>query len=321
MTSSVGCPALTMTITARGRSRDATNAAIESDGTNEPSSPCCATSDSVRAVVRLCSATVWPCRARLRARFRPMTARPLTPMFAGARSLMTSTVVAAFPCVILELVLIHGGFTWVRGPTGPRNSRMATEIYADIRTALAHSRRVAHAPLRWDPVGHLLSRFGFGPTPGTRAAVAKNGYEWWLTHQTYLGAHQGGYRAHQGGAGHRAAADALALRRASVARRAGRRVRLDDHGPADPGDDRAADLEPRAALREPRRLLLQPPQRAQSRRRHVEHARVLRPRGHPAVGDARLHQHAVGLSASPGHAHLPQPGRLDQGRDQRELRT
>ena len=75
---------------------------------------------------------------------------------------------------------------------------MATEIYADIKTAIAHSRHVARAPLQWDPVSHLLSRFGFGPTPGTRAAVAKNGADWWLSRQTYLGTHQGGYRAHQG---------------------------------------------------------------------------------------------------------------------------
>ena len=75
---------------------------------------------------------------------------------------------------------------------------MATKIYADIRTALAHSRRVAHAPLRWDPVGHLLSRFGFGPTPRTRAAVAKNGLQWWVNQQIELGVRQGGYRAHKG---------------------------------------------------------------------------------------------------------------------------
>jgi hypothetical protein len=75
---------------------------------------------------------------------------------------------------------------------------MATEIYADIKTAIAHSRHVAQAPLHWDPVGHVLSRFGFGPTPGTRAAVAKNGMAWWLSRQTALGTQQGGYRAHKG---------------------------------------------------------------------------------------------------------------------------
>ncbi len=75
---------------------------------------------------------------------------------------------------------------------------MATKIYADIRTALAHSRRVAHAPLRWDPVGHLLSRFGFGPTPRTRAAVTKNGLQSWVDNQIELGVRQGGYRAHKG---------------------------------------------------------------------------------------------------------------------------
>src|SRR5690349_12314788 len=34
----------------------------------------------VRAVVRLCTATGTPCRAMLRARFAPMTAKPVTPM-------------------------------------------------------------------------------------------------------------------------------------------------------------------------------------------------------------------------------------------------
>ena len=34
----------------------------------------------VRAVVRLCTATGTPWRAMLRARFAPMTARPVTPM-------------------------------------------------------------------------------------------------------------------------------------------------------------------------------------------------------------------------------------------------
>jgi len=92
ITSSVASPALTMMITARGRSSDATKSSSESDGTNFPSSPCCSTSEWVRAEVLLCTATVCPWWARLRARLRPITARPVTPMFALACAVMTPTL-------------------------------------------------------------------------------------------------------------------------------------------------------------------------------------------------------------------------------------
>jgi uncharacterized protein (DUF1800 family) len=45
-------------------------------------------------------------------------------------------------------------------------------------------------------VGLVTSRFGFGPTPGLRASVAKHGMTWWLNRQIWLGTHQGGYQAH-----------------------------------------------------------------------------------------------------------------------------
>ena len=53
--------------------------------TNVPSSPCSSTSDcGAWRSVRLCSATVCPCRAKLRARLRPITASPVTPIVAPA---------------------------------------------------------------------------------------------------------------------------------------------------------------------------------------------------------------------------------------------
>ena len=58
MTASVGPPALTMTTILRGRASDATKSSTDSDGTNAPSSPWSATSDSVLAYERLWIATV-----------------------------------------------------------------------------------------------------------------------------------------------------------------------------------------------------------------------------------------------------------------------
>jgi hypothetical protein len=73
---------------------------------------------------------------------------------------------------------------------------MSTQFFADIPTAISHSRHTATAPLTWDPIGHVTSRFGFGPTAGLRAALAKNGMKWWLARQTALGTNQSGYAAH-----------------------------------------------------------------------------------------------------------------------------
>src|SRR5215831_3407329 len=88
ITASVGPPALTITTIARGRRRLATKSAIDSLGTNAPSPPCSATRLRVRSGDRLCSATTCPCRAKLRARLRPITARPVTPMSASFGWLM-----------------------------------------------------------------------------------------------------------------------------------------------------------------------------------------------------------------------------------------
>ena len=82
ITASVALPALTMMMIARGRLRLATNSSIDSAGTKVPSSPCSLTRLWVRSGERLCNATTYPCRARFRARLRPITARPVTPMSA-----------------------------------------------------------------------------------------------------------------------------------------------------------------------------------------------------------------------------------------------
>src|SRR3954452_248396 len=80
MTASVGLPACTMIRMLRGRESAPTNSSTLPVGTKSPSPPCAAISASVRAWVRLCRTTWWPCRARLRARLAPMTARPVTPI-------------------------------------------------------------------------------------------------------------------------------------------------------------------------------------------------------------------------------------------------
>src|SRR6201992_1022942 len=82
MTASVAGPAWTMMMMARGRSRLATKSLIDSLGRNVPSSPWSLTRLRVRSGERLCRATVWVWRARSRARLRPITPRPVTPMSA-----------------------------------------------------------------------------------------------------------------------------------------------------------------------------------------------------------------------------------------------
>ena len=57
ITASVGAPAFTMMMTARGRRRLATNSVIVSLGTNAPSPPCSRIRVRVRSGERLCSAT------------------------------------------------------------------------------------------------------------------------------------------------------------------------------------------------------------------------------------------------------------------------
>jgi hypothetical protein len=69
-----------MMITWRGLASDATRSAAVSAGTNSPSWPCCSINALVFAYDRLCTATLYPWRARLRARLLPIVARPVTAM-------------------------------------------------------------------------------------------------------------------------------------------------------------------------------------------------------------------------------------------------
>src|SRR5512144_1726266 len=94
---SVGAPALTIITMRRGRRRLATNSATDAAGTNVPSAAYSAISAVVRAWVRLKTATGYPCRATLRARLLPITARPTTPICAGAVS-VTVIGVSSRPC-------------------------------------------------------------------------------------------------------------------------------------------------------------------------------------------------------------------------------
>lgn len=82
ITASVASPAFTMTTRRRGLSRAATKSSALSVAMKSPSSPNSSTSSWVRAAVRLCTATVYPLRAKFRARLRPMTASPVTPICA-----------------------------------------------------------------------------------------------------------------------------------------------------------------------------------------------------------------------------------------------
>ncbi len=85
-TASVPRPAWTMTTTQRGVVRLATNSSSSTLGTKSPSSPWASMRASVFSCVRFHRATVWPLRARFRARLLPMTASPITPT--PARALM-----------------------------------------------------------------------------------------------------------------------------------------------------------------------------------------------------------------------------------------
>lgn len=74
---------------------------------------------------------------------------------------------------------------------------MALQIFPDVKAAVAHSRHVAVAPLTWDPAAHVLSRFGFGPTPTLHASVAKNGVDAWYRNQVGLATIYRGYSGHK----------------------------------------------------------------------------------------------------------------------------
>src|SRR3954451_17414212 len=128
ITASVAGPACTMIRMLRGRSSACTNSSVLTVGTKSPSAPCAAINASVRACVRLCRTTWWPCRARLRARFAPMVARPVTPIcevmaeivpdpaVPGHRLGRATSAQAELPA---QLGDVPGGLDVVGGPLDP----------------------------------------------------------------------------------------------------------------------------------------------------------------------------------------------------------
>ena len=81
ITPSTGAPALTMTMIRRGRSSAATKSCKDSAAVKSPSSPYSAMNSCVLPAVRLWTAVSTPRRAMFRARFAPMTASPVTPIW------------------------------------------------------------------------------------------------------------------------------------------------------------------------------------------------------------------------------------------------
>lgn len=71
-----------------------------------------------------------------------------------------------------------------------------TRIWPTIRDAVVHSTHTARPPLVWDPVGHVLSRFAFGPTAPARAWIAANGISAWYKQQVAYGTTYRGYGGH-----------------------------------------------------------------------------------------------------------------------------
>src|SRR3712207_1138248 len=102
---------------------------IFSAGRNVPSCPNSSTSSLVRVNDRLCTATGCPCRARLRARLRPMTARPVTPMRASS-AINSPVVLGSRPVVRTRRYqrFTERGRGPPRGGTGaaPRRAASAT---------------------------------------------------------------------------------------------------------------------------------------------------------------------------------------------------
>src|SRR5215204_4880139 len=81
ITPSTGLPALTITMIRRGRSSAATNSSSDSLPVKSPSDENSPRKSRVLDAVRLCTAMGTPRRAMLRARFAPMTASPVTPIW------------------------------------------------------------------------------------------------------------------------------------------------------------------------------------------------------------------------------------------------
>lgn len=75
---------------------------------------------------------------------------------------------------------------------------MTARIYPTIAAAVNAASRTAVAPLGWDPVNHLLSRFSFGPTASSRAFVARRGPDAWYDLMVGRARRYPAYSAHGG---------------------------------------------------------------------------------------------------------------------------
>ncbi|MDQ2957130.1 MAG: DUF1800 domain-containing protein, partial [Actinomycetota bacterium] len=64
---------------------------------------------------------------------------------------------------------------------------MSTTIWPSISAALQHTPKSTRAPMPWDPTSLLMSRFGFGIEPRTRAELVSYGYDGWWQRQVNLG--------------------------------------------------------------------------------------------------------------------------------------
>jgi hypothetical protein len=71
-----------------------------------------------------------------------------------------------------------------------------TTIWPTIAAAVKHAQRTATAPLTWNPVDHLLSRFAFGPTASSRRWLAEYGPDAWYKSQVAAATKYRGYVGH-----------------------------------------------------------------------------------------------------------------------------
>jgi hypothetical protein len=70
---------------------------------------------------------------------------------------------------------------------------VTTLIWPTIADAVKNATHTAVAPLAWNPVDHLLSRFAFGPTAASRAYVSTNGPDAWYSTQVAAARNYPGY--------------------------------------------------------------------------------------------------------------------------------
>jgi hypothetical protein len=72
---------------------------------------------------------------------------------------------------------------------------VSVTIWPTAALAQRHARHTAQAPLVWNPVDHLLSRFAYGPDAASRAWVNAHGADAWFSHQIGLGRQRPVYEA------------------------------------------------------------------------------------------------------------------------------